>query len=65
MRYRVAQTGHVNHDQQDYPPGSYMELSPDDAAPLLACGAIEREVQPFSAASEQAKTVNINLEPGA
>lgn len=51
MRYIVGH-GSVHHDNVVYPSGSIIELPPDQAAPLLECGAIQREVRPFAASEE-------------
>jgi len=51
MKY-LARTN-VNHNQDLYPVGAEIELSSDEAAPLLECKAIEPLHKPFFKASEK------------
>ncbi|MCM8598051.1 MAG: hypothetical protein NFW04_05270 [Candidatus Accumulibacter sp.] len=50
MRYRVLSPvshGTNGNDSRRYEPGEIIDLNESHAAPLLACGAIEAEHQPF------------------
>ena len=46
MKYKVI--GAVNHDSTHYPDGSVIELSSNEAKPLLDVKAIELYHQPFA-----------------
>lgn len=49
MKYKAL--GHISHDNTHYYPGDEIELSSDDAKPLLEIKAIEPYIKPFSKGS--------------
>lgn len=46
MKYKV--TRNINHDNEKYAEGDEIELSLQEARPLLECKAIEAILKPFS-----------------
>ncbi len=46
MKYKVARN--VSHNNMKYFEGEEVELSANEAKPLLECGAIEQIIKPFS-----------------
>lgn len=46
MKYKV--TRNVNHNNQKFSEGDEIELSLNEAKPLLECKAIEQIIKPFS-----------------
>ncbi len=46
MKYKV--TRNVNHDNVKYAEGDEIELSLQEAMPLIECKAIEQIIKPFS-----------------
>lgn len=52
MKYRAL--GPINHDNVPYKPGDAIELSSDEAKPLLEAGAVEAFSKPFAPATSGA-----------
>ncbi|QOJ23572.1 MAG: hypothetical protein HRU78_07870 [Gammaproteobacteria bacterium] len=49
MKYKV--TRNIHHNNEKYTEGDEIELSLQEARPLLECKAIEQIIKPFSQAS--------------
>lgn len=56
MKYKV--TGCVNHDGVPYPDGSVIELSSEEAKPLLKVKAIGPYHQPYAQKEKAARSDN-------